>query len=75
MTKHRQTFKTDPNSVEMIILGTGMINLGRNNIEDHLKVILAVRLLVVLFMYIKFPHIRTYQNRNLEAVFPKLCTL
>ena len=26
-------------------------------------------------MYSKFPHIRTYQNKNLEAVFPKLCTL
>ena len=23
----------------------------------------------------KSPHIRTYQNKNLEAVFPKLCTL
>ena len=25
--------------------------------------------------YGKSPHIRTYQNKNLEAVFPKLCTL
>ena len=25
--------------------------------------------------YSKSPHIRTYQNKNLKAVFPKLCTL
>ena len=25
--------------------------------------------------YSKFPHIITYQNKNLEAIFPKLCTL
>ena len=25
--------------------------------------------------YSKSPHIRTYQNKNLEAVSPKLCTL
>ena len=25
--------------------------------------------------YSKSPHIRTYQNKNLEVVFPKSCTL
>ena len=25
-------------------------------------------------MYSESPHIRTYQNMNLEAVFPELCT-
>ena len=26
-------------------------------------------------IYSKSPYIRTYQNKNLEAVFPELCTL
>ena len=29
----------------------------------------------VSMQYSKSPHKRTYQNKNLEAVFPKLCTL
>ena len=29
----------------------------------------------VFVTYNKSPHMRTYQNKNLEAVFPKLCTL
>ena len=34
-------------------------------------------LAVMIFdeIYSKSLHIRTYQNKNLEAVFPKLCTL
>ena len=29
----------------------------------------------IQLVYRKSPHIRTYQNKNLEAVFPKLFTL
>ena len=40
-----------------------------------LRITQIIRYLPLRRNYSKSPHIRTYQNKNLEAVFPELCTL
>ena len=43
--------------------------------HTELSFVSTSRVVSSLLMYSKSPHIITYQNKNREAVYPKLCAL